>query len=109
MYGLILWQLLEDRIRPFYPTAGRGRHPYPLSTMLRTHCVQLFYNLSDLGMEDLLSVPLPVAPVRVRYSVVNLPSEGSHQPLPIPSPSPPSAPKSVSLPRSCSYSLSEYS
>ena len=51
MDGLIPWQLLEDRIRPFYPKAGRGRHPCPLSTMLRTHCVQLFYNLSDPGVE----------------------------------------------------------
>ena len=30
MDGLIPWQLLEDRIRPFYPKPGRGRHPYPL-------------------------------------------------------------------------------
>ena len=52
MDGMIPWQLLEDRIRPFYPKAGRGRQPYPLSGMLRTHCVQLFYNLSDPGMED---------------------------------------------------------
>ena len=50
MDGLIPWQLLEDRIRPFYPRSGRGRPPYPLSVMLRVHCVQLFYNLSDLGM-----------------------------------------------------------
>ena len=52
MEGLIPWQSLEERIGPFYPKAGRGRHPYPLSVMLRTHCVQLFYNLSDPGMED---------------------------------------------------------
>ena len=52
MDGLIPWQSLEDRIRPFYPRAGMGRHPYPLLVMLRTHCVQLFYNLSDPGMED---------------------------------------------------------
>ena len=54
MEGLIPWQSLEDRIRPFYPKAGNGRRPYPLSVMLRVHCVQLFYNLSDPGMEDLL-------------------------------------------------------
>ena len=54
MDGLIPWERLEGRIRPFYPTAGRGRHPYTLSAMLRVHCVQLFYNLSDPGMEDLL-------------------------------------------------------
>ena len=54
MDGLIPWQLLEERIRPFYPKAGQGRRPYELSAMLRVHCVQLFYNLSDPGMEDLL-------------------------------------------------------
>ena len=42
--GLIPWQSQEDRIRPFYPQPGRRRHPYPLPVMLRTHCVQVFYN-----------------------------------------------------------------
>ena len=51
---LIPWEELEERIRPFYPKAGRGWRPYELSTMLRIHCVQLFYNLSDPGMEDML-------------------------------------------------------
>ena len=44
MDGLIPWQFLEGRIRPFYPKPGRGRQPCPLSVMLRTHWVQLFYN-----------------------------------------------------------------
>ena len=52
MDGLIPWRNLEGRIQPFYPKAGRGRHPCPLPVMLRVHCVQLFYNLSDPGMED---------------------------------------------------------
>ena len=54
MDGLIPWQLLEERIRPFYPKARNGRRPYPLPVILRVHCVQLFYNLSDPAMEDLL-------------------------------------------------------
>ena len=54
MDRLVPWERLEKRIEPFYPKAGRGRRPYPLRTMLRVHCVQLFYNLSDPGMEDLL-------------------------------------------------------
>ena len=54
MDGLIPWQRLEERIWPVYPKAGKGRRPYPLAVMLRIHCVQLFYNLSDPGMEDLL-------------------------------------------------------
>ena len=53
MDSLIPWDQLEERIRPFYPKAGRGRRPYELSVMLRIHCVQLFYNLSDPGMEDM--------------------------------------------------------
>ena len=55
MDGLIPWQKLEERIRrPVYPKPGKGRRAYPLLAMLRIHCVQLFYNLSDPGMEDLL-------------------------------------------------------
>ena len=45
---------MEERIRTHYPKAGRGRRPHYLSVMLRTHGVELFYNLSDPGMEDLL-------------------------------------------------------
>ena len=35
MDELIPWQRLEERIRPYYPEAGRGRRPYELSVMLR--------------------------------------------------------------------------
>ena len=52
--SLIPWQRLEERIRPHYFKAERGRRPYPLSVMLRVHVVQLCYNVSDPGMEDLL-------------------------------------------------------
>ena len=52
--GLVPWKELEKAIRPHYPKAGRGRRPYPLSAMLRVHCVQLFHNLSDPAMEDML-------------------------------------------------------
>ena len=54
MDSLIPWQKLEKKIRRHYPKRGRGRPPYPLSVMLRVHCVQLFYNLSDPAMEDML-------------------------------------------------------
>ena len=54
MDGLIPWERLEECIRPVYPKAGKGRRPYPLPVMLRIHCVQLCYNRSDPGMEDLL-------------------------------------------------------
>ena len=54
MDGLIPWRRLEARLRPVYPTGARGRPPYPLAMLLRIHCVQLFYNLSDPAMEDAL-------------------------------------------------------
>ena len=60
MDDLVPWQRLEERIRPVYPKAGKGRQPYPLAVMLRIHCVQLFYNLSDPGVEDLLYESEPV-------------------------------------------------
>ena len=43
-----------EEIRPYHPKAGRGRAPYELESMLRVHCVQVFYNLSDPAMEDML-------------------------------------------------------
>ena len=60
MDGLLPWTNLEGDIRPFHLKSVRGPHPYPLSGMLRVHCVQLFYNLSDPGMEDLPSESDPV-------------------------------------------------
>ncbi|NRA89272.1 MAG: IS5 family transposase [Rhizobiales bacterium] len=51
---LIPWKQLEKKIRRYYAKEGNGRKPYPLNVMLRVHCMQLFYNLSDPGMEDAL-------------------------------------------------------
>jgi len=54
MDKLIPWKRLESIIEPHYPKAGNGRRPYPLSTMLRIHCMQQWYSLSDPAMEDAL-------------------------------------------------------
>ena len=54
MEGLIPWHALELKLLPHYPKGLNGRPPYPLGTMLRVHCMQLFYNLSDPMMEDSL-------------------------------------------------------
>ncbi len=40
------WDKLEAAIEPFYPKAGNGRRPYPLSSMLRIYCLQQWYSLS---------------------------------------------------------------
>lgn len=54
MDKLIPWKQLEKKIARHYPKGKNGRPPYPLATMLRIHCMQLFYNLSDPAMEDAL-------------------------------------------------------
>ena len=51
---LIPWDRLVEQIRPYYPKAGKGRAPYELESILRVDRVQLFYNLSDPAMEDML-------------------------------------------------------
>jgi len=37
MDQVVPWKSLLNLIEPCYPVAGRGRHPYPLETMLRVH------------------------------------------------------------------------
>ena len=54
MEVLIRWERLLEEVRPYYPKAGKGRAPYELECMLRVHCVQLFYSLSDPATEDML-------------------------------------------------------
>jgi IS5 family transposase len=48
------WRRLEALIEPHYPKVGGGRPPYALSTMLRIHCLQQWYGLSDPAMEEAL-------------------------------------------------------
>ena len=54
MDAIIPWKKLARRIRPHYPKAGQGRQPHPLETMLRIHCLQHFFNLSDPAAEEAL-------------------------------------------------------
>jgi IS5 family transposase len=54
MEQVIPWQLWLGRIAPHYPTAGRGRRPFPLATMLRIHLLQQWFGYSDPAMEEAL-------------------------------------------------------
>lgn len=54
MEQLVPWERLASVIKPYYPKAGNGRRPYPLMTMLRIHCMQQWYSMSDPAMEDAL-------------------------------------------------------
>ena len=49
---VVPWAGLEVLIDPYYPKAGKGRHPVGLSIMLRIYFLQHWFNLSDPGAED---------------------------------------------------------
>lgn len=51
---MVPWEALLRLIEPVYPKAGRGRQPYPLSTMLRVHLLQNGFGYSDPAMEEAL-------------------------------------------------------
>nr|WP_227543351.1 transposase [Klebsiella pneumoniae] len=50
MEQILPWQNMVEVIEPFYPKA-MADGPYPLETMLRIHCMQHWYNLSDGAMK----------------------------------------------------------
>lgn len=54
MDATIPWDRWVAVIEPFYyqPRAGRGRRPKPLVTMLRMYLLQVWFSLSDEGVED---------------------------------------------------------
>ena len=54
MNTIIPWKTLESVIEPYYPKAGNGRRPMPLSTMLRIYFLQHWYSLSDPAAEEAL-------------------------------------------------------
>lgn len=54
MDRVVPWARLAALIEPVYPKGERGRPPLPLSVMLRVHCLQQWFNLSDPGVEEAL-------------------------------------------------------
>lgn len=59
MNNLVPWDNIVDTLLPFYPSSRRGRRPFPLLLMLRIHCLQLWFDLSDGAAEDALHDVLP--------------------------------------------------
>ena len=49
---VVPWADLEALIAPYYCEGVKGRPPFALQTMLRTHFMQQWFTLSDPGMEE---------------------------------------------------------
>jgi IS5 family transposase len=56
MNAVVPWAELVAVIEPYYPKASRagGRPPVGLERMLRIHCLQLWFDLSDPAVEEAL-------------------------------------------------------
>jgi len=52
MNAVIPWERLLKLIEPYYPKAGRGRHPHDMERMLRIYFMQQWFDLSDPAAED---------------------------------------------------------
>lgn len=48
----IPWARWVELIEPFYYSGRKGRRPKPLETMLRMYLLQVWFSLSDEGVED---------------------------------------------------------
>lgn len=52
MDAIIPWKDWVELIRPYYPSGKRGRPVRGIELMLRMYLMQLWFNLSDVGIED---------------------------------------------------------
>ena len=52
MENVVPWAALVELIAPYYPEGKNGRPPFALETMLRIHCMQQWFALSDVGMQE---------------------------------------------------------
>lgn len=52
MDRVVPWTDWVELIRPFYYDKSRGRKPIPVETMLRMYLLQVWFHLSDEGVED---------------------------------------------------------
>ena len=52
MDEIIPWEHWVELIRPYYPSGKRGRPPKEIETMLRMYLLQIWFSLSDEGLED---------------------------------------------------------
>lgn len=52
MDEIIPWEAWVEMIRPHYPSGKRGRPVRGIETMLRMYLLQIWFTLSDVGVED---------------------------------------------------------
>ena len=85
MHKVVPWQELCALIEPFYPkvTSAGGRPPAGLERMLRIHCLQLWFDLSDPAVEEARRRQILAArQARGRAATILTGGEGDVSPVP---------------------------
>ena len=54
MNKIVPWDRWIELIKPYYPSGKRGRPVRGIETMLRMYLLQIWFNLSDAGVEDVI-------------------------------------------------------
>ena len=76
MNRVVSWADLTMLIQPHDPKGKTGRPPFGIATMLRIHCMQQWFGLSDPAMEEALhDVPLYRAFASIDAGLTRLPDE----------------------------------
>lgn len=52
MNAIVPWDEWVEIVKPYYPSGKRGRQPKEIEQMLRMVMLQMWFNLSDEGVED---------------------------------------------------------
>ena len=58
MNEIIPWEEWVEFVRPYYPNGKRGRPTKGIEKMLRMYLLQIWFNLSDEGVESCTAVRL---------------------------------------------------
>ena len=62
MRQVVPWKRISRLLKPHYYANQTGRPAYDLILMIKVHCLQQWYNLGDLAMEEAVydSILLPI-------------------------------------------------
>lgn len=81
MKQVIPWEQLEKIVKPYYYSNSKGRPSYKLGLMIKVYCLQQWYNLGDLSMEEaiydrrsfaeFLNIDLMIDPVPDETTILN--------------------------------------
>lgn len=76
MERLVPWAVLVQIVEPYCPKGKTGRPPFGIETMLRIHCLQQWFGLSDPAMEEALhDMPLYREFAKLDGAATRLPEE----------------------------------